>query len=135
MIGNRPSLFGLVLRDFCFTSDVAGSVQFSTGFLSGPRTWPRMMSDASWAWSGAKRPSNITSRIAMVRRGNTKALERIQVYGSGTCSTHDGAYELEARASAQRNLNAAPASLWEYINQSEPRNFTEEHEKARRQQT
>src|SRR5262245_7146116 len=73
MIVKRPSLFVFAVRVVELISDVAVTVTFSTGFLSGPRTRPRMTSAASCACSGAKRPRSAMSKNKMMRRGNTEA--------------------------------------------------------------
>ena len=75
------------------------------------------MSDASCAWSGAIQPSNITSRSAMDRRANTKALGEFQVCGSDTRSTHQRAEELDSshrwrkEISTSRALHAAAGRM------------------------
>jgi len=43
----------------------------------------------------------------MVRRGNTKALGRIQVYGSDTRSTHHGARELGALTVGRKEISTS----------------------------
>src|SRR5215831_6745387 len=80
MIVNRPSLFVFAVRDVWLTSDVAVTVTFSTGFLSGPRTRPRMMSASPCACrrDGANAPRSRTRISDIDRRGDTGGLEGVR---------------------------------------------------------
>src|ERR1041385_1409086 len=91
MIEKRPSLFVLALRDVWLTSDVAVTVTFSTGFLSGPRTWPRMMSASPCARSRPGRNAlQIRRKRNIERRGDT-GRPREDARMRGTSSLRAGA--------------------------------------------